>query len=282
MSLRRLPRRRRRGHDADHRGDGRRPPDRDATRGRAPGPRATACARRCSPPSSRGAARWPGCASSTCTPGPGAVGLEAWSRGAGVVTLVEQDRRTAAMIADNARDLGFPRAHVVTGSGRTALLRARRAAPYDVVFLDPPYARADAEVVADARRPARPRLAGARARWWSSSAARAGAEPGWPDGLRRRAGRRSTARPCSGTFTPPSLTGRSPPRPARGGLVRRAVCPGSFDPVTNGHLDIVARAVAALRRGRRRGRRQPVQAPAVHRRRAHRHARAGPAPTCPT
>lgn len=25
-------------------------------------------------------------------------------------------------------------------------------------------------------------------------------------------------------------------------LIRRAVCPGSFDPVTNGHLDIIARA----------------------------------------
>src|SRR5690606_39387987 len=24
--------------------------------------------------------------------------------------------------------------------------------------------------------------------------------------------------------------------------VRRAVCPGSFDPITNGHLDIIARA----------------------------------------
>lgn len=29
-----------------------------------------------------------------------------------------------------------------------------------------------------------------------------------------------------------------------GGLVRRAVCPGSFDPVTCGHLDIVTRASA--------------------------------------
>ena len=27
-------------------------------------------------------------------------------------------------------------------------------------------------------------------------------------------------------------------------LVRRAVCPGSFDPVTNGHLDIIGRAAA--------------------------------------
>ena len=26
--------------------------------------------------------------------------------------------------------------------------------------------------------------------------------------------------------------------------MRRAVCPGSFDPVTNGHLDIVGRAAA--------------------------------------
>ena len=26
--------------------------------------------------------------------------------------------------------------------------------------------------------------------------------------------------------------------------VRRALCPGSFDPVTNGHLDIIGRAAA--------------------------------------
>src|SRR3954465_6966980 len=45
--------------------------------------------------------------------GSGAVGLEAWSRGAGVVTMVEQDRRTASMISANARALGFPKADVV-------------------------------------------------------------------------------------------------------------------------------------------------------------------------
>src|SRR5215218_7676192 len=47
--------------------------------------------------------------------GSGAVGLEAWSRGAGVVTLVESDRRTARLIADNARTLGFAKADVVSG-----------------------------------------------------------------------------------------------------------------------------------------------------------------------
>src|SRR3954449_7759145 len=52
--------------------------------------------------------------------GSGAVGLEAWSRGAGVVTLVEQDRRTASMIAANAHDLGFSRADVSRGRARGA------------------------------------------------------------------------------------------------------------------------------------------------------------------
>lgn len=70
--------------------------------------------------------------------GSGAVGLEAWSRGAGIVTLVEQDRRTASLIAGNARTLGFGRANVVSGSVAGVLQRPP-AAPYDVAFLDPPY-----------------------------------------------------------------------------------------------------------------------------------------------
>ena len=50
--------------------------------------------------------------------GSGAVGLEARSRGAGVVTLVEHDRRTAALIRENA---AHPRLH-----------RRRRASPSPV------------------------------------------------------------------------------------------------------------------------------------------------------
>ncbi|WP_248582377.1 16S rRNA (guanine(966)-N(2))-methyltransferase RsmD [Nocardioides sp. InS609-2] len=83
--------------------------------------------------------------------GSGAVGLEAWSRGAGVVTLVEQDRRTAALISDNARELDFARAHVLASSVTTALAKVPTA-PYDVAFLDPPYpleaSRVDADLVA--------------------------------------------------------------------------------------------------------------------------------------
>src|SRR5689334_13054249 len=74
--------------------------------------------------------------------GSGAVGLEAWSRGAGVVTLVEQDRRAAAQITANAKLLGFAKADVVVAPVAATLLRPP-AAPYDVVFADPPYPMAD-------------------------------------------------------------------------------------------------------------------------------------------
>ncbi len=113
--------------------------------------------------------------------GSGAVGLEAWSRGAGVVTLVEQDRRTASLIAGNARDLGFSRAQVVATPVATALLRPP-SAPYDVVFLDPPYAHPSSSVVAD--------LASMRDHNWLVPGAMVivergsrAAEPHWPEGF---------------------------------------------------------------------------------------------------
>lgn len=79
--------------------------------------------------------------------GSGAVGLEAWSRGAGVVSLVESDRRTARLIYENAKLLGFSRVHVVT-NGVTPTLSRAPSAPYDVVFMDPPYPLDDETVAA--------------------------------------------------------------------------------------------------------------------------------------
>lgn len=70
--------------------------------------------------------------------GSGAVGLEAASRGAAAVTLVESDRRTAALISANARTVGFPAADVRAASVRTTLALAP-VELYDVVFSDPPY-----------------------------------------------------------------------------------------------------------------------------------------------
>ena len=80
--------------------------------------------------------------------GSGAVGLEACSRGAGVVVLVEQDRRTAQLIARNAAALGFPRAEVRAQSVRSVLAHPP-VAPFDVIFSDPPYPLGDDEVHAD-------------------------------------------------------------------------------------------------------------------------------------
>ena len=69
--------------------------------------------------------------------GSGAVGLEAASRGAGPVLLVEADKRTAGVTTRNARDLGLA-VQVRTGRVET-LVAAPSAQAYDVVFLDPPY-----------------------------------------------------------------------------------------------------------------------------------------------
>ncbi len=79
--------------------------------------------------------------------GSGAVGLEAASRGAVRVTLVEQDRRTAALVRANAADLALPGVDVVCAP--VARFLAGSPSPYDVVFLDPPYALEAFAVSAD-------------------------------------------------------------------------------------------------------------------------------------
>ena len=77
--------------------------------------------------------------------GSGAIGLEAMSRGAGVVTSVESDRRTARMVRDNATTLGFRKVEVLVLPVARVLAQHARA-PYDVVFADPPYPLDNAEL----------------------------------------------------------------------------------------------------------------------------------------
>lgn len=69
--------------------------------------------------------------------GSGAVGLEAASRGAAPVLLVEGDRRAAATASANLSALGLS-ARVHTGRVE-AVVRQPADTPYDVVFADPPY-----------------------------------------------------------------------------------------------------------------------------------------------
>ncbi|MFC3505003.1 16S rRNA (guanine(966)-N(2))-methyltransferase RsmD [Micromonospora krabiensis] len=81
--------------------------------------------------------------------GSGAVGLEALSRGAGHVLLVESDARAARVIRENIATLGAaPAARLVTGKVATVLAGGPEVEPYDLVFADPPYAVPDAEITA--------------------------------------------------------------------------------------------------------------------------------------
>lgn len=76
--------------------------------------------------------------------GSGALGLEALSRGASELTAVESDRRTARLVADNARELGL--VVDVVAQPVTRVLASPPERPFDVVLADPPYALDAAEV----------------------------------------------------------------------------------------------------------------------------------------
>ena len=83
--------------------------------------------------------------------GTGALGLEAASRGARAVTLVEQDAGLVAQLRTAQTRLQAAQVQVVRGDG-VAQLRALPAASVDLVLLDPPF---DSEVFAPALRAAR-------------------------------------------------------------------------------------------------------------------------------
>ncbi|MFD7103575.1 MULTISPECIES: 16S rRNA (guanine(966)-N(2))-methyltransferase RsmD [Streptomyces] len=78
--------------------------------------------------------------------GSGAVGLEALSRGAAHVLLVEADARAARTIRENVRAVGLPGAEVRPGKAEQTAASPAPADPYDIVFLDPPYAVTDEEL----------------------------------------------------------------------------------------------------------------------------------------
>ncbi|MEU6096095.1 16S rRNA (guanine(966)-N(2))-methyltransferase RsmD [Streptomyces sp. NPDC047079] len=75
--------------------------------------------------------------------GSGAVGLEALSRGAGHTLLVEADARAVRTVRENVRALGLPGAEVRAGKAEQIIRTPAPDQPYDLVFLDPPYAVSD-------------------------------------------------------------------------------------------------------------------------------------------
>lgn len=73
--------------------------------------------------------------------GSGALGFEAASRGAARVVLVEAHRRAVATLREQVRILGAERVEVAHADAGRWL--SGQAEPFDVVFLDPPYASRD-------------------------------------------------------------------------------------------------------------------------------------------
>ncbi|PKM44614.1 MAG: 16S rRNA (guanine(966)-N(2))-methyltransferase RsmD [Gammaproteobacteria bacterium HGW-Gammaproteobacteria-1] len=69
--------------------------------------------------------------------GSGALGLEALSRGAGAVVLVDSDRRVVTQLEQNLKLLGAVGAQVIQADAMSYLQRPPQ--PFDVVFLDPPF-----------------------------------------------------------------------------------------------------------------------------------------------
>src|SRR5262252_1477190 len=80
-----------------------------------------------------------GCRFADLYAGSGAVGLEAASRGAAHVLLVEAQARAVRTIRENIGALGLGRVcRLVTGRVPGVLANAPDH-PYDVIFADPPY-----------------------------------------------------------------------------------------------------------------------------------------------
>ena len=117
--------------------------------------------------------------------GSGALGLEAASRGAVSVVLVESDRRAAEVIAGNVRDLGVgPHVRVTRSSVEAALARAAGVSERaDLVFIDPPYDVDEASLAV---------VLGRLAAGWLAEGglvvverSKRSPEPAWPSGLER-------------------------------------------------------------------------------------------------
>jgi pantetheine-phosphate adenylyltransferase/16S rRNA (guanine(966)-N(2))-methyltransferase RsmD len=159
--------------------------------------------------------------------GTGALGIEALSRGCEKAVFVEKDGRALATLRENLQRTRFaPQAEVVRGDVGTVLDRMiTHGRVFNLIFADPPYRIAASEVGSVKKR--------SRLRDLLAPGGRVVIESGdAPEG--DETGERGVTRRYGGT----SVT-----------ILERheltmiiAVCPGSFDPVTAGHLDVIRRA----------------------------------------
>ena len=136
-----------------------------------------------------GPAAWQGLRVLDLYGGSGAVGLEALSRGAAYVLLVEADARAVRTLRQNVRSLGMTGAEVRAAKAEQILAGPPPSEPFGLVFLDPPYAVSDDGV--------REILLTLRSGGWLSEDALATVERstrsgvfGWPEGFTELRSRR--------------------------------------------------------------------------------------------
>jgi 16S rRNA (guanine966-N2)-methyltransferase len=113
--------------------------------------------------------------------GTGALAIEALSRGAARAVVVEQAAPAVAVIRANLAALDLTGSALVRRTRAETYLRSQRDGPFDLVFLDPPYAAGPGLVAGLLARLARGALAPG-AVVVVESAARSEA-PVWPPGL---------------------------------------------------------------------------------------------------
>ena len=157
--------------------------------------------------------------------GTGALGIEALSRGAERATFVESGRRAATAVRANLASVRLESRAAVRQRPVLSFLRAELRAPAGamIAFLDPPYAT-PVEEVEEALR--------ALDQGWQGVGS-------WTVVLTRPLRNDRIVIPVNWQLG----VRRQPRHPVSGGLMgSTALCPGTFDPVTNGHLDIIGRA----------------------------------------
>jgi pantetheine-phosphate adenylyltransferase/16S rRNA (guanine(966)-N(2))-methyltransferase RsmD len=155
--------------------------------------------------------------------GTGSLGIEALSRGCERAVFVEREGRVVAVIRENLRRTGFVgRAEVVRGEvGRVLDRMLTDGRAFNLIFADPPYRIAATEV----------RVLVSRLGALLAPGGRVVIESGQAEGA---GGKKGVTRRYGGTFV--TILERSEI------TMIVAVCPGSFDPVTEGHLDVIRRA----------------------------------------
>jgi 16S rRNA (guanine966-N2)-methyltransferase len=120
--------------------------------------------------------------------GTGALAIEALSRGAAAAVLVEQAPQAVGVIRANLEALDLDGVATVRRTKAEVYLRTQRDGPFDLVFLDPPYAIGVGVLAGLLARLERGALApGALVALESSARAE---PPPWPPGLRPDAPRR--------------------------------------------------------------------------------------------